>query len=181
VERLEQAQDFAIKAHEGQVRKLTGEPYVSHPIAVGKLLQQSGFDEDVVIAGYLHDTVEDTQVTFEDIEKRFGKRVVELVKGNTENKEHSWSERKQHTIDEVKDAPLEIKALIVADKLDNIQSLIDHYDELGEGIWEKFKGAPSQQKWYYNSVADSAFHGLENKDIPNIFYRLRNAVETLFD
>ena len=80
--RLEKAIEVATKAHEGQLRK-TGEPYIIHPIAVMKILQEWNMDEDTVIAGVLHDTVEDTDLTLKDIEKEFGKDVAFLVNGVT--------------------------------------------------------------------------------------------------
>lgn len=178
--KMERAIQFATKAHKGQLRKISGEEYVTHPIAVGNLLKTAGFDEDVVIAGYLHDTVEDTDVTFEDIEREFGSRVVDFVKGNTENKTLTWLERKTRTIENVKDASIEMKALIVADKLDNIQSLSVHYEEFGDKIWEKFKGGPEQQEWYYKSVMVAAFAGIPEEEIPNFFYSLRQVIECFF-
>ena len=83
--RIEQAIEVATKAHEGQLRK-TGEPYIIHPIAVMKILEEWNMDEDSIIAGVLHDTVEDTDATIEDIEREFGKRVAGLVSYESENK-----------------------------------------------------------------------------------------------
>ena len=80
--RLEKAIEVATKAHEGQLRK-TGEPYIIHPIAVMKILQEWNMDEDTVIAGVLHDTVEDTSLTLKEIEDEFGKDVAFLVNGVT--------------------------------------------------------------------------------------------------
>ena len=70
-ERVKKAIEFAKKAHEGQKRK-TGEPYIIHPMAVMRTLMDWGMDEDTIIAGVLHDTVEDTEVTLEDIKREFG-------------------------------------------------------------------------------------------------------------
>lgn len=81
-ERLNHAIEIAKKAHEGQLRK-TGEPYIIHPLAVKKILEEWGMDEDTVIAGVLHDTVEDTSLTLDDIRKEFGESVAFLVDGVT--------------------------------------------------------------------------------------------------
>lgn len=81
-ERLDRAIEVAKKAHEGQFRK-TGEPYIIHPLAVKKILEEWGMDEDTVIAGVLHDTVEDTSLTLDDIRKEFGESVAFLVDGVT--------------------------------------------------------------------------------------------------
>ncbi len=80
--RVEHAIEVAKKAHEGQFRK-TGEPYIIHPLAVKKILEDWGMDEDTIIAGILHDTVEDTSLTLDDIRKDFGESVAFLVDGVT--------------------------------------------------------------------------------------------------
>ena len=81
-DRLSHAIEVAKKAHEGQLRK-TGEPYIIHPLAVKKILEEWGMDEDTIIAGVLHDTVEDTDLTLDDIRKEFGESVAFLVDGVT--------------------------------------------------------------------------------------------------
>ncbi|MBQ7802826.1 bifunctional (p)ppGpp synthetase/guanosine-3',5'-bis(diphosphate) 3'-pyrophosphohydrolase [Candidatus Saccharibacteria bacterium] len=81
-ERVERAVKIATKAHEGQLRR-TGEPYIIHPLAVKKILEEWGMDEDTIIAGILHDTVEDTEVTLEEIKNEFGDSVAFLVDGVT--------------------------------------------------------------------------------------------------
>ncbi len=80
--RIEQAVAVATKAHAGQLRK-TGEPYIIHPLAVKKILEEWGMDEDTIIAGILHDTVEDTELTLKDIKEQFGETVAFLVDGVT--------------------------------------------------------------------------------------------------
>ena len=107
----EKAKEFAIKAHKGQVRKNEKDkPMIMHPISVAELLEEYGYDDNVVAAGYLHDVVEDTKYTIEDIEKEFGKDIASLVMGASErDKSLSWEERKQHTIDETKILPLRNK------------------------------------------------------------------------
>lgn len=81
-ERVARAVEIATKAHEGQFRK-TGEPYIIHPLAVKKILEEWGMDEDTIIAGILHDTVEDTNLTLNDIKNEFGESVAFLVDGVT--------------------------------------------------------------------------------------------------
>lgn len=92
---INQAIIFATKAHEGQLRKVTQSPFIIHPLAVGCTLADAGEDEDVVVAGFLHDTVEDTDVTLDQIRDEFGDEVAELVDGCSENKALSWDERKK--------------------------------------------------------------------------------------
>ncbi len=81
-ERVAKAVTMAKKAHEGQFRK-TGEPYIIHPLAVKRILEEWGMDEDTIIAGILHDTVEDTEITLGEIKKEFGESVAFLVDGVT--------------------------------------------------------------------------------------------------
>ena len=81
-ERIDKAVAVARSAHAGQLRK-TGEPYIVHPLAVKKILEEWGMDEDTIIAGILHDTVEDTKLTLDDIRKEFGESVAFLVDGVT--------------------------------------------------------------------------------------------------
>ncbi len=81
-ERVKKAIELAKKAHEGQFRK-TGEPYIVHPLAVKKILEEWGMDEDTIIAGILHDTVEDTPLTLDEIKSEFGESVAFLVDGVT--------------------------------------------------------------------------------------------------
>ena len=101
----EKAKSFAITAHIGQIRKSDKEkPKIIHPINVANILQEYNFDDNVIAAGYLHDVIEDTNYTKEDLLKSFGEDVVSLVLGATEeDKSLSWEERKQETITKDKD------------------------------------------------------------------------------
>ncbi|MGM9926297.1 MAG: HD domain-containing protein [Bacillus sp. (in: firmicutes)] len=153
--RREAAIQLATEAHAGQVRKNTTEPYVEHPKRVAAILEEAGFREEVIIAAILHDIVEDTPVTIEQIRERFGDDVADIVAYHTEDKTLSWEERKEHTISVVETAPLEVKALIIADKLDNLQSLSRQYEEMGEAVWAAFKRGPEKQEWYNRSVAEA--------------------------
>jgi len=174
---IQAAKDLAQKAHEHQTRKNSEEPYVEHPIRVAKILKEAGFREEVIIAGLLHDTVEDTDVTLEEIEEKFGSDVANIVAYHTEDKSLSWEERKQHTIDVVKTAPYEVKALIIADKLDNLQSLKQQYDVMGEEVWKAFKRGKEQQCWYNCSIVDviSTF-----EDSPQFFATYQQLVRAFF-
>lgn len=165
----EKALQFATKAHSGQTRKGNGSPYIIHPTAVGKTLEEAGFSDEVVAAGYLHDVVEDTNTTIREIEENFGPKVAYLVRSHTEDKTKSWEQRKLHTIDVVKNSDLEVKALIASDKLNNLDSLIEDYLTLGEDIWLVFKRGYEKQKWYHTSIANNLMFGLENQEAPEFF------------
>lgn len=153
---IDQAIEFAAKAHRGQKRKGTKIPYISHPFAVGMILQQAGCEEEVVIAGILHDTLEDTKATEEELLALFGAAVLDIVKGCSEpDKGASWEERKQHTLDFLKDAPLTIRLVACADKLHNIRSIKSDLAKLGEEAWTRFKRGSESQRWYYTGLVES--------------------------
>jgi (p)ppGpp synthase/HD superfamily hydrolase len=177
---LKKAKDFATIAHEGQVRKSTGLPMIGHPIRVAATLEKAGFDIATVAGGFLHDVVEDTKYTMEDIINEFGEEVAFVVAGNTEDKSKSWEERKQHTIDSIKNARLNIKALIVADKLDNLNALIEDYEKLGESLWKDFNRGKEKQKWYFTGVAENCMYGLKEEEIPEFFYEYIEKVKQFF-
>jgi GTP pyrophosphokinase len=132
-ERIKRAVEIATKAHEGQFRK-TGEPYIIHPLAVKKILEEWGMDEDTVIAGILHDTVEDTKLTLKDIKQEFGESVAFLVDGVTKLSNARDGMRDIDTyLPETKDNFLrlmialgdDIRVLIIklADRLHNLRTL----------------------------------------------------------
>lgn len=177
----EKAVQFATEAHAGQVRKLSNEPYIIHPLQVAKTLEEAGFCEELVIAALLHDTVEDTDTTIEQIEKEFGSKVAHYVSAHTEDKTKKWEERKQHTLELVKEAPLEVKALIVADKWDNLKSMTAGHELLGSEIWNCFKRGLDSQEWYIRGVAMNSFYGLDDKEIPEFFHQYVKDVNSFFD
>jgi len=147
---------FAMKAHESQFRKGTDRPYIEHPIRVATLLMELKAPKDVVVAGFLHDVVEDTGQGLEEIERLFGHHAAKLVSEVTEDKTLSWEERKAGTIEYLRKAPPEVLLLSFADKLDNIRSIKADYERNGESIWNRFSRPKASQEWYYAGLA-SAF------------------------
>lgn len=153
--KLHNAIIFATKAHEGQVRKGTDIPYIVHPMEVMQILTENGCDETVILAGILHDTLEDTKTTPEDILQGFGQEVLDLVKSESEDKSKSWKERKQTTIDHLRDASKEIQLVCCADKLSNIKSIYADKLNLGDHVFDRFNAPKEQIKWYYQGVAEA--------------------------
>jgi len=145
---------FALKAHDMQVRKGTGQPYIDHPMNVATMLMDLGADREIVAAGFLHDVVEDTGLTMPELRKAFGPRVAKLVEEVSEDKTKDWEERKQKTIDYLRTAPQEVLLLSLADKLDNLRSIAEDYDQSGEEIWTRFARPRDSQKWYYQNLSD---------------------------
>jgi (p)ppGpp synthase/HD superfamily hydrolase len=147
--------EFAARAHSGQYRKGTGVPYLVHPLNVAQLLIRAGASEPVSAAGVLHDVVEDTAATLNEIAAHFGTRVAQLVEGASEpDKTDTWENRKGHTIRFLKSTPdPDLLCLSLADKLDNIRSLREDLQINGEAAWARFNRGRDQQRWYYTSLA----------------------------
>ncbi|WP_191017596.1 HD domain-containing protein [Treponema zioleckii] len=143
---------FATLKHRDQKRKGTEIPYIVHPMEVMQILTENGCPENVIIAGILHDTLEDTDTTPAEIEQKFGKEILELVQTESEDKSKSWKERKQHTIDCLKNDSLETKLVCCADKLSNIKSMYADFQVIGENLWKRFNAPKENIKWYYESI-----------------------------
>jgi len=149
--RIHQAMDLAARAHERQSRKDRDLriPYVAHCFAVAYLLAEYGFDEDVFVAGLLHDVLEDQPEFMAEVE-RFGERVVGLVRAVSERKrdsagqERPWAERKSEYIEHLRTAPAEARAISCADKIHNMQSILLAL-ERGCDIWSGLKAPPDKQ------------------------------------
>lgn len=153
---------FVAEAHQGQYRKGTNIPYISHLMNVMKILCENGCDKEIITAGILHDVLEDTSVTIEQVERLFGKRVATIVIGasepdhdrNGKDEKTSWRLRKQHTIEFVnREATLEQLLVSCADKLDNAKAIRQDFVLKGEKLWERFNAPKSDQQWYYTTLA----------------------------
>lgn len=156
---IEKALHVASKAHENQYRKNTDIPYIIHPVAVGMMLMKAGYDEDIIAAGILHDTVEDTSLTLGEIELDFGVKIAGIVEGCSEpDKSLPWKDRKEHTIEFLRSASEEVRVVACADKLHNIRSIIKDYVQSGETVWDRFNADKEKQKWYYTNVLESLGH-----------------------
>ncbi|MCZ2257752.1 HD domain-containing protein [Sporosarcina sp. G11-34] len=150
---VEKALRFAAVKHEGQYRKGTNIPYITHPVAVAMILKKAKYSDEVVAAGLLHDTLEDTETTEAELIKEFGKCVFQFVQAASEtDKRLSWEERKECTIAELPVKTQEELAVIVADKLHNVRSMHSDVKEHGDKIWMRFNRGKREQSWYYMSV-----------------------------
>ena len=155
--RLEAAARFAAVAHRDQGRKLTGTPYFQHPAAVAWILDRAGFGEDAVIAGLLHDVVEDSGISPEEIAERFGPEVADLVvwcsevKDDAEGRKRPWIDRKRDHLAALENAPVEAKAVVLADKLHNLASIA--FDLAGGAdVWSAFNADRERVVWYYEET-----------------------------
>lgn len=153
---------FAADAHSGHYRKSTKTPYITHLAGVCKILCEQNCAEDIVTAGILHDTVEDTNTTIQEIEQRFGTRVAELVTGATEKEkmqdngqEAPWVQRKENSIKFYEEKATDEQLLIVAaDKLDNIRDISRTYNRIGDDLWSRFNAGKEKQEWVYRKLAE---------------------------
>lgn len=146
---------FAAFAHRNQVRKGTDIPYIVHPMEVMQILTENGCSEDVIVAGILHDTLEDTPTTPEQIVEKFGNHILSLVQSQSEDKSKSWRERKQHTIDMMKDADKDVQLICCADKLSNVKSIYADKQIVGEAVFDRFNAPKEDTRWYYESLANA--------------------------
>lgn len=152
---INEAIRFATERHAGQKRKGTDMPYIVHPMEVMSILSSMNADEETIIAGVLHDTVEDTETTIDEIERLFGSRVSNLVEFHSEDKSKTWQERKKIAIDRATNANIEEKKLILADKLSNLRAICRDYVLYGDELWERFNAGPEKQAWYYGAMTDA--------------------------
>jgi len=138
--------------HNGQTRE-GGLPYITHPVAVAKLLEQSGYGEDVIAAGLLHDVLEDTGCELEKMEKAAGPKVTAIVLQVTDkDKTARWPERKKAYLSALENASPEALAVSCADKLHNVTCLIEGYKKDGEKFAKKFSGGFSEKIENYRRI-----------------------------
>ena len=152
---------YAAEAHREQVRKGSGVPYLSHLLQVAGLALEHGADEQVAIGALLHDVVEDTPASPEDIEQRFGKRVREIVEGcsdtlDKETEGRSWRERKETYLAHLcESASADVLLVSCCDKLHNSRSILSDLKEQGDTIWGIFKGGREGTLWYYRALVEA--------------------------
>ena len=127
--RVLKALTFASEKHRSQRRKdVEASPYINHPISLANVLaNEAGIvDEDVIVAAILHDTVEDTATTFEEVEREFGATVRALVVEVTDNKTLSKAERKRLQVEHASRASFRAQQIKLADKITNLRDMILH-------------------------------------------------------
>ncbi len=157
--------EFAARAHSGQFRKGSRVPYIVHPLRVAEILIQHGLPDQVVIAGILHDTVEDTTVTYGELRAEFGPGVARIVESVSEEKSDPWEFRKEHTVEFMKTAPPEALAISLADKIANIQTVCENLRKKGNEVWDQFNRPREKQEWYYRSLAE--VYASRKDDLPD--------------
>ena len=163
--RYDDALTYAAELHRTQTRKGTTIPYLSHLLAVSAFVLEAGGDEDLAIAGLLHDSLEDQpgNTSHEEIEERFGSRVAEIVRACSDaepapgEQKPPWQERKRAYLAHLESAPTDVLMVSRADKLHNARSIAQDARALGDELWTRFNASKADQFWYYDELA-RVFH-----------------------
>ena len=161
-ELLDRAIIFAVKAHAGTERRGKGFPYIVHPMEAMEIVATITPDQELLAAAALHDTVEDTNVTIEEIRDQFGERVANLVAAESDvfiegkSEEETWHARKQAAMDRLAAAPHDAKIVALGDKLSNMRAIARDYATMGDKLWDIFHAKdPSDHEWHYRGLANS--------------------------
>ena len=162
----------------GQKRKGSGLPYIVHPMEVWQILRNNNCSTTVQVAGLLHDTLEDTDTSPEEIKEKFGADVLALVQTESEDKSKSWKERKLATLDALEKASNETKQVCCADKLSNCLAQLYDYNQIGDALFERFnkQSTPELQGWYYKGIV-KALASLEGMEM---YSDLQKTVKNLY-
>ncbi len=159
---LDKAISFAVKAHSGVERRGKAFPYIVHPMEAMAIVATYTNDQEMLAAAALHDVVEDTEYTEDDIRKEFGDRVAKLVASESDivvgnkSESESWAERKKFAIDRLKKLDRDGKIVAIGDKLSNARAMLQDYESIGEELWNKFHVTdPKLHKWHYEGLRDS--------------------------
>ena len=179
---LDRATLFAVKAHAGVERRGKGYPYIVHLFEAVEIVATMTKDQELLAAAILHDTVEDTDVTVEQIQEEFGERVAYLVASDTDemptdvSEEDSWHSRKQAAIDRLVHASRDAKIVALGDKLSNMRAIARDYAAQGDALWSLFHAKdPKEHAWHYRGLAD-ALKELEDTFAYQEFVKLINQV-----
>jgi (p)ppGpp synthase/HD superfamily hydrolase len=163
--RYDRALAFAATAHRDQLRKGTSIPYIAHVVHVSVILIRHGFDEDLAVAGLLHDVVEDCDIPIDEIRAQFGERVAQLVEAVSEQKADDggplpWEVRKATKLAHLRSGGPDVAALKAADAIHNARSISADLQTDGQAIWSRFKRGPEPTLGYYRDILDGVRHWL---------------------
>lgn len=158
---IQYAINRAAELHKGQMRKVSGVPFFTHPFGVALILSNFTDDEDIIIAGLLHDVLEDVRgYSYDDMKREFGRGIADIVRGVTEEKsprtkrsaKETWMERKATYLEKLKKDSYEAMMISAADKMHNLYSMIEEYKISGDAIWSKFNAPEERKLWFYGEV-----------------------------
>jgi myo-inositol-1(or 4)-monophosphatase len=181
---LDRAIVFALRAHAGTERRGKGFPYIVHPLEAVTIVATMTSDQELLAAAALHDTVEDTDVTIEQIRAEFGDRIASLVAADSDipvqdmNAEDSWYVRKQAAIDRIAASSHDAKIVAMGDKLSNMRAIARDYVMQGDALWNLFRVKNRKDhEWHYRGLAE-ALRELQDTFAYKEFEQLINQVFT---
>jgi len=183
---LERALRWAALAHRGQTRKASETPYVQHVVAVAMILDRLGFAEDVVIAGLLHDVVEDTNKSIVEVRAEFGDRIADVVAACSEHKldgegrKRPWIDRKRDHLEALAGAPVEALAVVLADKLHNLVAIACDLRD-GRPVWSIFNAGRADVLWYYRTTVERSGGDPRLEPLARKCRRILAEIESLAD
>lgn len=165
-ELLDRAIVFAVQAHHNSERRGKGFPYIVHPLEAVEIVATITPDQELLAAAALHDTIEDTDVTVEQLRETFGDRIANLVHAesdqidgklfNGENEEDTWHDRKKAAIDRLAKASHDAKIVAMGDKLSNMRAIWRDYQVKGDELWKIFHCSDkAAHEWHYRGLAAS--------------------------
>lgn len=178
---LEKAICFATERHTSQRRKGNGKPYIMHPLETMTILNSMYADIPLLIAGVLHDVLEDTKTSEEEMRAVFGNEVTELVLAHTEDKSKTWDERKLSAIVEAAVGERRVQMLILADKVANLRSMQQDYSQMGDALWENFHAPMEKQAWYYGNMLNALQELSEYEETAYVYEEMVGLFEDLFE
>ncbi len=159
---LDRAIIFAVKAHHNSERRGKGFPYIVHPMEAVEIVATITPDQELLAAAALHDTIEDTEVTYDQIREAFGERIADLVHAESDempegkSEEDSWHDRKQAAIDRLAAASYDAKIVAMGDKLSNMRAIWRDYRTKGDALWQIFHvKEKASHEWHYRGLAAS--------------------------
>lgn len=158
---LDHAILFAVHAHANVERKGKGFPYIVHPLEAMTIVASITSDQELLAAAVLHDTIEDTDTTFEQLKAEFGQRIAEIVEIETNinadcPKSDDWFSRKKTSIEKISTAYRDAQIVALGDKLSNMRAIAVDYAKLGEEFWQRFHVKDKQAiGWYYQSLVNA--------------------------
>ena len=159
---LDRAIIFAVNAHHNTERRGKGFPYIVHPMEAVEIVATITPDQELLAAAALHDTIEDTDVTVEQLRELFGERVAHLVQEESDqftegvSEADSWHDRKQAAIDRLAHASHDAKIVAMGDKLSNMRAIARDYKLKGDALWSIFHVTDkASHEWHYRGLAQS--------------------------
>jgi (p)ppGpp synthase/HD superfamily hydrolase len=184
--KIQKAINIATEKHHGQSRKGKEIPYIVHPFSVALILSEYTHNEDIIAAGLMHDVLEDVRdYNFDDLKNDLGEKIARIVREvsedidpNMEDPKTTWDYRKHKYLEDLKTESYEAMMITAADKIHNLNSLIEAYGEHGEKLWEKFNAPIEKKLWFYEEVLNVLKSRLNNEIVRELqkIYKRANRI-----